>query len=99
MVCTNNLAAPPGKTVYTGILNDRGGYESDVTITRLARDDYFLVTATATGMHDLDMLRRRLPKGACVTLSDVTHGWGMLAVMGPTSREFLQSLSDDDLSN
>ena len=99
MVCANNLAVSPGKTVYTGILNDRGGFESDVTITRLAQDDYFLITATATGVHDLDLLRRRIPKGACVTLSDVTHGWGMLAVMGPKSREFLQSLTDDDLSN
>ena len=61
MACANNLAVSPGKTVYTGILNDRGGFESDVTITRLAQDDYFLITATATGVHDLDLLRRRIP--------------------------------------
>ncbi|MCG8617055.1 MAG: FAD-dependent oxidoreductase, partial [Desulfobacterales bacterium] len=97
--CTNNLDVPKGKTVYTGILNERGCYESDVTITRLGRDEFFLVTATATGVHDMDLLRRRVPEGGLVTLTDVTHAWGMLAVMGPNSRQFLQGLTDDDLSD
>ena len=97
--CTNNLDVAVGKTVYTGILNERGGYESDVTITRLSELEYFLVTATATGVHDMDLLRRRIPMDANVTLSDVTHGWGMLAVMGPNARAFLQGLTDDDMSD
>ena len=97
--CTNNLNVPAGQTVYTAILNERGGYESDVTITRISEAEYFLVTATATGVHDIDLLRRRIPEDTNVTLTDVTHGWGMLAVMGPNSREFLQGLTDDDLSN
>src|SRR5262244_1111063 len=37
-VCANDVAIEPGRLVYTGMLNDRGGFESDLTVTRLAAD-------------------------------------------------------------
>ncbi len=34
-LCTNDVAVPQGQIVYTGMLNHRGGYETDCTVTRL----------------------------------------------------------------
>ena len=34
MLCANNVDVPVGKIVYTGMLNERGGYETDCTVTR-----------------------------------------------------------------
>ena len=44
-VCTNDVAGPVGPVVYTGLLNARGTYESDVTVTRIGDDEYLLVSS------------------------------------------------------
>jgi 4-methylaminobutanoate oxidase (formaldehyde-forming) len=98
-VCSNDVAVPVGKVVYTPILNEQGGFETDVTVTRFCDDSFFIVTAAATLVHDYDYLNRLIPEDARVTITDVTHGYSMLAVMGPKSRELLQTLTDADLSN
>ena len=89
-VCSNDVAVPVGKVVYTPILNEEGGFETDVTVTRFSEDSFFIVTAAATLIHDFDYLNRLIPEDARVTITDVTHGYSMLAVMGPKSRELLQ---------
>ena len=98
-ICSNNMAAPPGRVVYTQLLNERGGIESDLTATRLSDDAYFIVTSVASGVRDFDWISRHIPDGANAVLTDVTHGYAMLAVMGPKSRYLLQGLTDADLSN
>ena len=97
-LCSNDVAVPAGRTVYTGLLNDRGGYEADVTVTRIRWNEYLLVTSSAQGVHDLDLLRRGLPAGLHVEFFDVTSSYAVLSVMGPQSRTLLGSLSSDDFS-
>src|SRR5262249_48053898 len=46
-LCANDIAVPPGTTVYTGLLNARGTYESDLTVARLAADRFLLISGTA----------------------------------------------------
>jgi 4-methylaminobutanoate oxidase (formaldehyde-forming) len=53
-LCANDVAVPVGNVVYTPILNERGGFETDVTITRFSEDTFFVVTAAATVVHDFD---------------------------------------------
>ena len=36
-LCANEMDVAPGRMVYTPMLNERGGFESDVTVMRLAR--------------------------------------------------------------
>ena len=79
--------------------NERGGFETDVTITKLDDETFFIVTAAGTTIRDLDYIKRRIPKDAVCTITDVTHGYSMLAVMGPKSRDLLLVLTDADLSN
>jgi 4-methylaminobutanoate oxidase (formaldehyde-forming) len=95
-LCAGDVAVPPGRTVYTPLLNDRGGYEADVTITRLRWDEYLLVTSSAQGIHDLDLLRRGGPGGLHVEFFDVTSSYAVLSVMGPRSRALLDGLSSSD---
>lgn len=98
-LCTADVAVPPGRTVYTGMLNARGTYESDVTVTRLSPTEYLVVSSAATTERDQDHLRRNLPAGSAATVVDLTSGYAVLGVMGPHSRELLTRLSRADLSH
>ena len=96
-LCTNDVAVPPGRTIYTGILNDRGGYESDVTLTRIAPDEYLMVTGAAQATRDLHLLTTHLP--ADVHVIDLTSAYAVFGIMGPASRTLLRRLTKSDLSN
>ncbi len=87
----------PGRAVYTQWLNPRGGIEADLTVTRLSKDAFLVVTAAATAVRDWTWLKRHL-RGAA-TASDVTEQFGMIGVMGPESRALLARLTDADLGN
>jgi glycine cleavage system T protein len=98
-VCANDVAVPPGKMVYTQWLNERGGIEADVTVTRLGESAYLIVTGAETEIKDFNWLKRRIdPRAHCV-LTNVTSGMGVLSVMGPRARALLQSIAPDDLSD
>ncbi|HZP99511.1 MAG TPA: FAD-dependent oxidoreductase [Reyranella sp.] len=99
LLCANDIAIPVGRTVYTGLLNERGTYESDVTIARLARDKFLYITGSAQVTRDADWIARNTPEDAHFTLTDVTGAWTVLSVMGPKSRALLQKVSKADFSN
>ncbi|MGM0740989.1 MAG: GcvT family protein [Pseudomonadota bacterium] len=97
-VCGADLSVPVGKIVYTQFLNDRGGIEADVTVTRLSETAWLVVTPAATRLADETWLRRNLGERIAV-ITDVTAAEAVLAVMGPGSRALMQAVSPDDLSN
>ena len=88
-LCANDVAVPVGRIVYTPMLNRRGGYESDLTVMRLAEDAYLLVTGAAQGARDALWIRRHLGPDDFVTVGDMTSAYAVLGVMGPNSREIL----------
>lgn len=88
-LAANDVAVPVGTSVYTGLLNERGGYESDVTISRLAEREFLVVTGTAQATRDADWIRRNMHEDARATLTDVTSAFAVLAVMGPHARALL----------
>ena len=98
-ICANHVGKPVGSLTYTQMLNPRGGIECDVTVSRLADDEFYIVTGTAFATHDFAWIERNIPDGLDARLIDVTSSFATLAVMGPQSRELLTKLSDDDLSN
>jgi 4-methylaminobutanoate oxidase (formaldehyde-forming) len=89
---------PVGKIVYTQFLNDRGGIEGDVTVTRLSEVAYLVVTPAATRLADETWLRRHVGD-LRVVITDVTAGEAVLAVMGPNARTLMQAVSPADFSN
>jgi glycine cleavage system aminomethyltransferase T len=99
---TANVDVPVGRIVYAQWLNDRGGIEADLTITRLAETRYLVVTSAICQTRDLHWLTRHIEDGGddlrCA-VTDITAGLAMLGVMGPRSRELLQAVSGADLSN
>jgi glycine cleavage system aminomethyltransferase T/glycine/D-amino acid oxidase-like deaminating enzyme len=97
-LCTADVAVPAGRVVYTGMLNARGGYESDCTITRVSHDEFLLVTGSTSIVRDLAWISTHIPDDAHVTAVDVTSSYAVFGVMGPRSRDLLQSLTRSDLS-
>jgi sarcosine dehydrogenase len=98
-LCANDVAVAPGRIVYTGMLNERGGLESDLTVTRIGGDAYLIVTGSGQTTRDADWIRRHILDGAHATLSDVTGAYAVLGVMGPRARDLLGRLTRADLSN
>jgi glycine cleavage system aminomethyltransferase T/glycine/D-amino acid oxidase-like deaminating enzyme len=98
-LCTADIAVPPGRTVYTGMLNARGTYEADITVTRLSDHEFLLVSSAATTERDKDHIRRQIPADCRASLVDVTSSYAVYGVMGPASRRLLSSLSRSDFSD
>jgi glycine cleavage system T protein len=98
-VCANDVEVEPGRIVYTQWLNERGGIEADLTVTRLSETAYLIVGGAETESKDFNWLRRRIDDSdACAVLTNVTSAMGVLSIMGPRARDFLQSLTPDDMS-
>jgi len=96
MLVGNDVPVTPGQTVYTGMFNHRGGYESDFTITCMAQDEYLIVTGSAQAVRDRDVIERALlalPTHPRCTVVDVTNSLAVLALMGPRSRALLERVS------
>jgi 4-methylaminobutanoate oxidase (formaldehyde-forming) len=96
-ISTAEMDVPPGRVVYTQWLNERGGIEADLTVTRVAEREFLVVTAAATQAHDLHHLRRAAADANC-SVTDVTSGYAVLSLMGPASRDMLGKLTPDDVS-
>ncbi|WP_019995451.1 GcvT family protein [Aureimonas ureilytica] len=97
-VCANDVDVKAGRIVYTQMLNERGGIESDLTVTRLSETAYLLVVPVATFTRDLSWLRKQL-RDEFAVLTDVSAGEAVLVVQGPRSRELLSRVTPDDLSH
>ena len=98
-ICANDIDRQPGAVVYTQWLNERGGIEADLTVTRLSETDYLVVSTAAGQTRDFAWLKRHIPDDARCAAVDVTSGLPMLGLMGPNSRALLEALSGEDLSN
>jgi 4-methylaminobutanoate oxidase (formaldehyde-forming) len=98
-VCANDVDVAPGKIIYTQWLNERGGIEADLTVTRLSDSAYLIVGGAETESKDFQWLQRHIEPGAHCVLTNVTSGMGVLSIMGPRARELLQSLTPHDMSN
>jgi glycine cleavage system T protein len=99
-VCANDVDVEPGRIVYTQWLNERGGIEADLTVTRLSETAYLIVGGAETESKDFNWLRRHIEdSNVCAVLTNVTSAMGVLSIMGPRARDFLQSLTPDDVSD
>jgi 4-methylaminobutanoate oxidase (formaldehyde-forming) len=94
-----DVAVAPGRVVYTQWLNERGGIEADLTVTRVEESSFLIVTSAATTRRDFLWLTRHIPDEAHAVATDVTSAYAVLSVMGPNSRALLAALSGEDLSN
>ena len=97
-ICANDVAVPVGKVVYTQWLNERGGMVADLTVTRLAEDKYFIVSAGDFYTHDLLWLKKHISSDAHAFVTDVTSGYTLLNLQGPKSRKLMERVTNADVS-
>ncbi|MFZ4509889.1 MAG: GcvT family protein [Candidatus Nanopelagicales bacterium] len=97
-VCANQIDVPVGRVVYTAVLNSRGTYEADVTVTRMSDREYLWITSAGSPVRDADWLRRHV-QGMSVEIVDVSSAYAVIGVMGPRSRELLTRVSTSDFGD
>lgn len=93
------IDVPTGTSVYTQFLNEKGGIEADVTITRIAPDQFMVVTGHPSQIRDQAHIRGHAAPEWRFEIFDATAAYSLLTLHGPKSREILQAASGDDLSN
>lgn len=98
-IAANDVSKPVGSLIYTQMLNDKGGIECDLTVVRVAEDEYYIVTGTGFATHDFDWISRNIPDGLNAQLVDVTSAYSVLSLMGPNARKILEEATRDDVSN
>jgi 4-methylaminobutanoate oxidase (formaldehyde-forming) len=97
-LCANRIDVDVGRIVYTALLNERGGFESDVTITRLAPSEFFIVTGSAQATRDFAWIEHHIRDDEHAALVDVTSAYSVVSLMGPRAEALLRTVSRDDLS-
>jgi len=97
-LCANDVDVAPGRMVYSAMLNQRGGFESDLTVLRLDARRFQLITGSAQPQRDLDWIERHIGQHEHVTVTDVSALTAVLSLMGPRAHELLRRVSPDDLS-
>jgi 4-methylaminobutanoate oxidase (formaldehyde-forming) len=85
--------------VYTGLFNERGGFESDLTLVRSALNEFYIISGSSQTVRDYDWITRHISRDEHAELADVTNAFGVIGVMGPNARALLGRVTDADLSN
>jgi 4-methylaminobutanoate oxidase (formaldehyde-forming) len=92
-ICANNVDVAIGKIVYTQWLNESGGIEADVTITRLATDRFMIVSACVSERRDWFWLSKHAAQFDCEVSQD--QETAIIGAMGPKSTRLLAAICDD----
>ena len=96
-ICTANIQNEKGKCVYTQMLNEDGGIETDVTVVCLDKDYFRIISSAATRERDKFHIKKHL--NSKIDLIDVTDDYCVFGLFGPKSRELIQNISKENLSN
>jgi glycine cleavage system aminomethyltransferase T len=94
-LCANEMDVPIDRMVYTPMLNERGGFESDLTVIRLAKDKFWIITGSAQTVRDFDWISRHILPTHHAVLLDVTAMTSVISVMGPNAQALLAGVSPD----
>ena len=98
-LCANDMTRAPGRAIYTAMLNEAGGFESDLTALRLSEQAYRLFVGTSSIRRDLAWLRRHKREGERVEIADETGDLAVLALMGPEAPRVAAALGAEALND
>jgi dimethylglycine dehydrogenase len=98
-VCANRIPQKDGGIVLGHLLTPGGRIESEITVTRLAADRFYVLSAAVAQLHDKDQMQWRRRPGERVTIADVTDEFGTLVLAGPRARDVLAATTRQDLTN
>ena len=95
----NNVDGDAGQITYTQWMNELGKLEADLTVTKLGDDRFWVVASDTAHRHVETWMRRHIGHDAHAFVADVTSGYAQINIQGPRSRELMQSVTTQDLSN
>ena len=98
-ISCNDVDVLPGRVVYTAWTNEAGGFEADLTVTRLSEDRFLVVVGENSHGHTDTWMRRHIGENEFVTITDITPGITQINVHGPKARDLMRKVSEADLSN
>jgi aminomethyltransferase len=100
LIVNDASTMPVHRVLYTSILDENGGIQSDITVYRLGEDHYLLMTAwgsNASNERPEYELLCEACRGRNAFAFDASPGTGLLALQGPRSRALLSQLTPSDL--
>ena len=98
-VAGNRIDRPAGSVVYTQLLEKHGGIAADVTVTRLGRDHFRLVTGAGYVNSDLGWLSMRARTDESVRVRESSDELAVIGMWGPHAPRVLGRVSADDISD
>jgi dimethylglycine dehydrogenase len=98
-VCANRVPRKTGGIALVHLLSPGGRIQGEMTLTRLADERFYALSAAAAELRDQDLLTQSLLPGEPVRIENVTEERGVLVLSGPRSRELLRQLTDADLGS
>jgi dimethylglycine dehydrogenase len=98
-ILANAMPKKDGGIVLSHLLTAAGRIESEMTVTRLAADHYYVLSASTAQIHDRDLMKNARLPGEDVMIEDITEDFGTLVLAGPLSRDVLSALTSSDLTN
>ena len=98
-LCANSIPKKEGNIILAHTLNEIGRIQSELTITRLPNDKFYVLSSTASEIRDLDWFNHNINKDEKVEIKNVTEDYGVLVLVGPNSRKVLSQLTSESLDN
>jgi dimethylglycine dehydrogenase len=95
----NKVPSKLGRMALSHALTRHGGIRSEFTITKIADEHFYVVSAGAAERYDGDYLQKALPPDGSVGLRNITNTRGCFVLAGPKSRAVLTQLTDTPLDN
>jgi len=98
-LCANTIPKKDGGIILGHTLNNIGRIQSELTITKLSKDNFYVLSSTASEIRDLDWFNHNLNKDEKVHIKNVTQDFGVLVLVGPKSRDILSKITSENLDN
>ena len=95
----NQIDVEPGNIVYTPWVNERGGFEADLTVTRLGQGKFMVICGDNAHGHTEMHMRRHLRADEFVAIFDATSATTQINIHGPKARHLMQRVTFTDMSN
>ena len=98
-LCANTIPKKDESIILTHMLNEKGRIQSELTITRLPNNLFYVLSSTASEIRDLDWFNHHLNKDEKIKIKNITQDYGVLVIVGPRSRTTLSQLTSENLNN
>lgn len=95
----NEVDVAPGRLVYTAWVNENGGFEADLTVSRLTENRFMVVVGENSHGHTLMRMQRHIQKNEVVVITDLTPAITQINIHGPKARMLMEKVTSADMSN